>query len=99
MYEVLTVGEYARRLEEVWWEGYCAGVQDEGERREPTPQPLRGEGVKMEIYMVREEVEYETYDIIAAYLDEDTAKQYAQMRQEIRRYPGVEYWVEKWEVN
>lgn len=53
----------------------------------------------MKIYMVREEVQYESYDIIAAYLDENEAKQYAQMRQDTRRYHDTDYWVEKWEVN
>lgn len=41
MYEVLTAGEYARRLEEVWMEGYWAACDDmdECEDRPPTPNP------------------------------------------------------------
>lgn len=37
---MLTMEEHNRRLEEVWMEGYWAGMQDEGERRiETTPNP------------------------------------------------------------
>ena len=52
----------------------------------------------MKIYMVRYSVMYESYDIVAAYLNKEDAEAYAARAQE-GTYHDVEYWVEEWEVN
>ena len=51
----------------------------------------------MKIYMVREDVEYEVWNIVGAHLSEEAAE--AQAAQEAVASSYAEYTVEEWEVN
>lgn len=53
----------------------------------------------MEIYMVREEVTYEAWNVIAAYLSKADAEAHAEEAQRKVSSSDIFYTVEKWEVN